>query len=117
MKLPWMKKKGYGPDDVRTEKGIPIDEHQEIDPMTGQQKDYLVLIEKELSKGYIRPVRRSYTHLKCGNVTTMGESIARTYARDPSFYGGTFCAHCGGHFPIGANGEFVWLDSDEKVGT
>lgn len=29
----------------------------------------------------------------CRTVTTMGLSIAETYARQPSFYGGTFC--CG----------------------
>lgn len=53
----------------------------------------------------------------CGQVTTMGISIAETYAREPSFYGGTFCAHCGSHFPVGAKGEFVWLGSEERVGT
>jgi hypothetical protein len=53
----------------------------------------------------------------CGAVTTMGLAIAETYARNPSFYGGTFCAHCGGHFPVGAQGEFVWDGTDERVGT
>lgn len=44
---------------------------------------------------------------KCGYDTTMGQSIAETYARDPSFYGSTFCVHCGQHFPVT---EFVWED-------
>lgn len=53
----------------------------------------------------------------CGVVTTMGLSIAETYSRDPSFYGGTFCAGCGAHFPVGEHGEFVWNGTDERVGT
>jgi len=53
----------------------------------------------------------------CGSVTTMGLAIAETYARDPKFYGGTFCAHCGTHFPVGEHGEFVWDGTDQKVGT
>lgn len=53
----------------------------------------------------------------CGQVTTMGRSIAETYAREPTFYGGTFCTTCGDHFPVGAAGEFVWAGTDERVGT
>lgn len=53
----------------------------------------------------------------CGGTTTMGLALAETYARDPSFYSGTFCANCGKHFPVGANGEFVWAGTSEKVGT
>lgn len=44
-------------------------------------------------------------------------TIAETYARDPWFYGGTFCAGCRAHFPVGPAGEFVWAGTDEKVGT
>lgn len=53
----------------------------------------------------------------CGAVTTMGEALAETYAREPGFYHGTFCAHCGAHFPVGERGEFVWDGTDERVGT
>jgi hypothetical protein len=52
----------------------------------------------------------------CGVLTTMGSALAETYARDPSFYGGTFCRGCGKHFPVGATGEFVWEDGS-RVGT
>jgi hypothetical protein len=83
----------------------------------GQQKDYVVLSDEERAKGFVRPVRQSYTHLKCGTVTKMGLKIAETYARDPKFYGGTFCCGCGEHSPVGENGEFVWEGSNEKVGT
>lgn len=53
----------------------------------------------------------------CGAATTMGQAIAETYARNPSFYVGTFCASCGDHFPVGAFGEFVWDGTEERVGT
>jgi hypothetical protein len=53
----------------------------------------------------------------CGSVTTMSQALAETYAREPGFYGGTFCAGCGSHFPVGADGEFVWADDGSRVGT
>lgn len=53
----------------------------------------------------------------CGGVTTMGVALAETYARDPKYYGATFCAHCKTHLPVGEDGEFVWEGTDEKVGT
>ena len=83
----------------------------------GQQEGYVVLAEEERAKGFVRPVRRSYKHLKCGTITTMGQTIAETYARDPSFYSGTFCCACAAHFPVGEDGEFVWDGTNEKVGT
>jgi hypothetical protein len=145
-----------------------------IDPLTGQQKTYLVLSEEERAKGFVRPVRHSYKHVGkrpkhelrdlteselrynegqppeqhfvkfemypegsperarkatgrfwtqaelnsgCGAVTTMGQALAETYARDPSFYGGTFCCRCGTHLPVGEHGEFVWEPDGSRVGT
>lgn len=95
-------------------------EHRNIlkeGPRAGQQEGYVVLAEEERARGFVRPVRRSYKHLKCGVVTTMGQTLAETYARNPKFYGGTFCAGCRAHFPVGENGEFVWDGTNEKVGT
>lgn len=98
--------------------GCPVtDDHREIDPETGMQKGYVVLSDSERARGFVRPVRHAYKHLICGAVTTMGQSIAETYARDPFFYAGTFCAHCRNHFPVGDDGEFVWDGTEEKVGT
>lgn len=91
-------------------------EHKNL-KANGQQNDYVVLAEEERAKGFVRPVRQSYKHLKCGGTTTMGLTLAETYARDPSFYSGTFCADCDKHFPVGKDGEFVWSGTDEKVGT
>lgn len=98
--------------------GSPVTEdHREIQP-DGMQKAYIVLSAEERAKGFVRPVRRSYVHLKCGAVTTMGQALAETYARDPEFYSGTFCATCRAHFPVGPAGEFRWDDaSGDKVGT
>ena len=130
------------------------------------QKGYVVLSEAERAKGFVRPVRHTYTHVGarpkyatrpltpdeqqryaefgyvafevypesrhpingrfltaerlrggCGTDTTMAQAIAETYARDPKHYGGTYCAYCKAHFPVGAEGEFVWAGTDEKVGT
>jgi len=53
----------------------------------------------------------------CGVVTTMGQALAETYARDPSFYSGTLCCRCGAHFPVGESGEFVWDGTQDRVGT
>lgn len=83
----------------------------------GQQEGYVVLAEEERAKGFVRPVRRTYTHLKCGADTTMGQTIAETYARNPFFYSGTFCVACGNHFPVGPKGEFIWRGTNERVGT
>lgn len=83
----------------------------------GQQKDYVVLAQEEIDKGFTRPYRDTYRHLKCGTVTTMGRTLSETYARDPFFYSGTFCVGCGSHFPVGEDGEFVWTADGQKVGT
>lgn len=48
--------------------------------------------------------------VECGAATTMGRSLAETYARDPSFYSGTFCVACKEHFPLE---QFAW---DEEGG-
>jgi hypothetical protein len=97
--------------------GSPVTpDHRELKP-NGQQKAYVVLSEAERARGFVRPVRSTYVHTKCGVATKMGFALAETYARDPYFYSGTFCCGCGAHFPVGEDGEFVWDGSDEKVGT
>lgn len=83
----------------------------------GQQERYLVLSADERARGFVRPVRTSYVHQVCGAVTRMSTNIAETYARDPEFYGSTFCVGCGKHYPVGLRGEFLWDGTIEKVGT
>jgi hypothetical protein len=88
--------------------GSPVDpDHRNIDPKTGMQKGYVVLCPEERAKGFIRPVRRSYKHTACGTVTTI-------YARDPGYYGATFCCGCGNHFPVA---EFTWEPDGSVVGS
>lgn len=95
--------------------GSPVTpDHREINPKTGQQKGYVVLSEEERAKGFVRPYREKYVHKVCGVETKMSASIAETYARDPSFYGGTFCVGCRTHFPLD---QFVWSGTDEQVGS
>lgn len=81
---------------------------------SGMQSKYLVLSDEERAQGFVRPVRVAYVHNTCETRTTMGKKIAETYARDPKFYGGTFCVHCGEHFPVS---EFMWGGTTEVVGS
>lgn len=84
----------------------------------GMNEAYLVLSDEERAKGFVRPYRDSYLHTKCGGVTRMAEAIAETYARQPTFYGATYCVKCQTHLPVGEDGEFIWDDgSGQKVGT
>ena len=98
--------------------GQPVTEdHREIisgGVRDGQQKGYVVLSVAERSKGFVRPYRENYLHKPCGTTTTMGRSIAETYARDPEFYSGTFCVNCKAHFPLD---QFVWTGTNERVGS
>lgn len=97
----------YDPTDPRLGKGS--------DEAPVPQNDvYLALSPEERAKGFKRPVRRSYRHLFCGQTTTMGQELAETYARDPKFYGSTYCCTCMKHRPVA---EFVWTDDNEIVGS
>lgn len=92
----------------------PNDPNLKITEGSGMQKAYLVLSEEERARGFVRPVRRSYLHTTCGAITTMGLALCETYARQPNFYGATFCSHCGLHAPVG---EFRWDADGEVVGS
>jgi hypothetical protein len=81
---------------------------------TDQNEVYLVLSEEERKKGFVRPYRDTYLHTVCGNTTTMNRAIAETYARNPYFYGATYCCMCRKHLPLN---EFVWYRTNEIVGS
>lgn len=144
------------------DKGAPGDLKE-----NGQHSDYWVLSEEERAKGFVRPVRQTYSHSGarptyptremtdaekeryadvgyvlfeiypedkpgpgrfwkqeqldsgCGATTTMNIALAETYAREPRFYGATYCCACGEHFPVA---EFTWSrngrdGTDEVVGS
>jgi hypothetical protein len=97
---------GEAPSTVRSQ--------QRQDGNTGQHASYIVLCEEERQKGFVRPYRDKYLHAKCGTVTTMGRSLSETYARDPAFYGSTFCVNCNAHYPVS---EFVWTADGAQVGS
>lgn len=85
-----------------------------------QNKVYLVLSEAERAKGFVRPVRRAYIHSRahqggraCGAETKMGLALCETYARDPKFYGATYCVYCSKHLSVS---EFDWIEADGSVG-
>jgi hypothetical protein len=80
----------------------------------GMQEKYLVLSGEERAKGFVRPLRNKYVHTKCGAETRMGDALSETYARDPKFYGGTYCVGCKAHYPVA---EFTWSADGETVGS
>lgn len=147
------------PNDPRLKRGTTDEQ--------GQHAVYLVMTEEERKKGFVRPVRGSYTHVGlpapryqlrdlteeetaryaeygyvkyetyseadaplcgkfwtqkelsavnngCGGTTSMPQAIAETYARDPSYYGATFCVACNRHIRVA---EFVWAGTDLRVGS
>lgn len=103
------------PNDPRIQRG-------QSDHTSRPQNDvYLVLPEAERAKGFVRPFRDEYIHAKgrggCGAVTTMGRALSETYARNPSFYGATYCVGCRMHRPVGVDGEFLWTADNAPVGT
>lgn len=77
-----------------------------------QQDTYLVLSAEERSKGFVKPYRDMYRHKTCGSVTTMGRALSETYARDPWFYGGTYCCKCAMHRRLN---EFTWEPDGESM--
>ena len=50
----------------------------------------------------------------CCEHTTMGDALCETYARDPGFYGATYCSGCEMHRPVN---EFLWTEDGHRVGT
>lgn len=99
------------PNDPRLTRGV------DAEP-TSQAEAYLVLSDEERAKGLVRPLRRTYVHdagaAPCGQATTMASAIAETYARDPQFYGATWCVGCSKHLPVA---EFAWDGGTERVGS
>lgn len=79
-----------------------------------QNEAYLVLSEEERAKGFTRPYRDSYVHTVCGVLTKMGRALSETYAREPKFYGSTYCVGCSMHKPVS---EFYWSKDREVVGS
>ena len=88
--------------------------HGADDTPVPQQEVYLVLSDDELKKGFVRPYRDRYIHMTCGSETIMGDKLSETYARNPRFYGATYCVHCQMHRPVS---EFTWSKDGKVVGS
>lgn len=97
---------------IEKQSGEPFD-NGPIGP-DGLYRNYAVLPQSERDKGFVRPVRSTYRHLVCDSTTSMALGIAETYARDPKYYGSTFCVACREHFPVQ---DFVWEGTSELVGS
>ena len=69
---------------VLTDGSEVTDDHREINPLTGQQKGYVVLSAEERAKGFVKPVRRTYRHSACGSTTTMGIVLLRMFKPFPA---------------------------------
>lgn len=50
----------------------------------------------------------------CNVVTKMARALSETYARDPKFYGATYCVGCGMHLAVE---QFVWDVDGQVVGS
>jgi hypothetical protein len=102
----------------------PMGPLHELRDLTAEEK------ERHASRNYVKyetypddagPMGRFWTQDQldgvgkgCGVKTTMTIAIAETYARDPKFYGFTFCCGCKVHFPVS---EFIWDGTEELVGS
>lgn len=100
---------------LTTDRTDPRLTHGINDAPVPQADAYLVMGEAARRKGWVRPLRNRYVHTQgCGVVTWMGDALSETYAKDPTFYGATYCVGCNMHRPVG---EFNWLDDNEVVGS
>jgi len=80
----------------------------------GQKADHWVLSPEERQNGWVRPYRESYVHNTCGTQTRMPKACAETYAKNPKYYGSTFCCGCRTYFSVT---QFEWEDGSGTVGS
>lgn len=99
--------------------------HEGIEKYYGRDKGYVAYLKypesrSPLAGSYIKQDELDAFNNKadrvggCMAITTMNEAIAETYARNPKFYGATFCTGCGTHLPVN---EFIWRGTTEEVGS
>lgn len=95
---------------------IPSDEWGEAEPEPGKvyvcsddpMHEGECRIWRQATPEQLKRLERTGMLGGCGVLTTMAQAIAETYAREPSFYGATFCCGCNTHITVGERGEFVW---------
>lgn len=75
----------------------------------GQYENYPTVDDGE----FAQEPRDTYVHVDgCGQRTKMTGNLPESVARDPEFYGKTFCAGCGEHIPVS---EVEWADGENWV--
>jgi hypothetical protein len=84
--------------------------------MTEEEKRRFPDFDKAEEKEHgIRYWRQSdLDHAGCNEVTIIAPAIAETYARNPHFYGATYCTHCHKHLTVT---DFVWTADETVVGS
>lgn len=75
----------------------------------GQYENYPTIEDGEFEQ----EPRETYVHADgCGTKTTMSVELAESVARDPEYYGKTYCAGCQEHVPVS---EVEWEDGNDWV--
>lgn len=74
----------------------------------GQYENYPTVDEGEFKQ----EVRTRYVHEECGETTGMRQDLAESVARNPGFYGKTYCSGCQKHVPVE---EIRWKDGEDWV--
>lgn len=73
----------------------------------GQYENYPTIDEGEFEQ----EPRRKYVHNECGTTTVMSPELAKSVARNPSYYIKTFCAGCNEHVSVE---EVTWKKDGEN---
>lgn len=98
----------------------PVSEHYTKEKGYGgyiaYPKEKHPLIGKFITQEEVDAIKNRVSHFGgCGEVTKMNSrEIVETYARNPKFYGATFCIYCKKHLPVE---EFEWVGTNELVGS
>jgi len=75
----------------------------------GQYENYPTIDEGEFEQA----PRKWYIHVDgCGEETGMSEELVKSVARNPEYYGKTYCAGCEEHVPVS---EVEWQDGSDWV--
>lgn len=98
---------------IDTSKMIALTEEQKE---RYSSENYIGFIPNEDNNSSItgRLIRKEDLMPGCNVSTTMAIDIAETYARNPKFYGSTYCIYCQKHLRVE---EFVWYGTNETVGS
>lgn len=96
--------------------GAPVPEdrsHAEINPKTGQQRDYVVLTPEERTKGFVKPLRDSYRHVGRRPKHPLRDLTPEELARDAQYGYVKYEAYPESELP--RTGRY-WTEADLKSG-